>query len=282
MCPHCAEEVPDGSKWCASCRSVIGQEASVTAPAAPAGWHPAPGEKRRQRYWDGAVWTDRFNDPAPAPGAQPEPRHLQVDDRFAWGFVGVVALVVVVVAIWPKVPEWAIVVFGLIANGYCAVEDDKRIAAAGYTRFGGIFGTVLAPIYLIFRARRLHHGWWIFAAWVGVLIVGSVAGALITTARERAPLDNAVPPSATWSASYSSTSCEEYDHVMTTAQRDRASDVLLQRLQAKDGGGPDGPADGQVSTFGYSLRDLCAQYPHLVLSKAARAIYKADPGIFLP
>lgn len=174
-CPFCAEPVPEDSKWCKHCASVINDAPVPTS--APAGWYPLRGDKRRQRYWNGQAWTDQYHEPGPRPGAQPDHPHLPVDNRFAWGFVVVVAAVAAINWLLVDQPALALVIgllVGLTGNAICAIEDDKRVAAAGYRNFGSAFGFFLAPIYLFFRARRVHGGWWIFAAWVVVVIVGDL------------------------------------------------------------------------------------------------------------
>jgi rubredoxin len=72
VCPACGENVKKGQTTCPSCghdfaaaatRPDQGQAATASAnpptQQVPAGWFPDPMAEAKQRYWDGAKWTDR-------------------------------------------------------------------------------------------------------------------------------------------------------------------------------------------------------------------------------
>lgn len=94
-----------GAGTVASPTSVI-----TNPPTPPPGWHPAPDDPARLRYWDGAQWTDHYADPS-------TPMYpLKVEERTLFGM-----------AIW----GWVVLAAGIAGTVYLAVREAARPNAQG-------------------------------------------------------------------------------------------------------------------------------------------------------
>jgi len=60
-----------------------------TGNSAPAGWFPDPSGTPRQRYWDGAQWTEHFHPPLTEPVAEPTPTTPKKKGKA--GFIALIA-----------------------------------------------------------------------------------------------------------------------------------------------------------------------------------------------
>lgn len=110
-----------------------------------------------------------------APGVT---RALPVDNTFGWALVAVpIVYALVAVAFGPR----AALLAAIVLNAVFAVQDEKRVRAAGYAYVGALWGLIFVPVYLFIRSRRTGN-WAIFLAWGLVFLAYVAAVSLAATA----------------------------------------------------------------------------------------------------
>lgn len=102
-----------------------------------------------------------------------------MDNTFGWALVAVPAVYALAAVSFGATFA---VLAGAVLNAVFAVQDEKRVQAAGYAYVGALWALIFVPVYLVLRARRTGN-WAIFLAWcltflALVAVVAVVAAAL--------------------------------------------------------------------------------------------------------
>lgn len=93
--------------------------------------------------------------------APPVRQPLRIDDTFAWaitaGPVVTLLLAVVLASVYPDMNPGVVTVVMVILNTWLAVNDRKRVMAAGYAGTSAFWGFLFMPAYLVMRGRQVGN-----------------------------------------------------------------------------------------------------------------------------
>jgi len=81
----------------------------------------------------------------------------------------------------------------------------------------------------------------------------------------------------TWTKSYSSTTCDEWLHDMTSSQKFAAAADMLASARNKIDGGSGIPSDSLISEFQGGISNVCQDVPTWSIAETAVLLYQTEP-----
>ena len=185
-------------------------------PSIPAGWYPDPQNPAQRRYWDGAAWTELFQQPGQPYPAGPElkaPAGTDWKTPWIWliVFLPIIPSLLLLFVPWGSMFDidvtadnayagmsntlglflspfyWAAIILSYVVYGLCvffAYRDAKELTARGVPKpFHWAFAFISGIVYTIGRSvvvhRRTGNGHQPIWAEIGVFLVSIVISVVI-------------------------------------------------------------------------------------------------------